>query len=583
MSATVQSATDAHLPRARWLLLLLTLCNLFLLLGHRGLNEPDEGRYGEVAREMIERGDWLVPHFWYAPHLSKPPFAYWATAASLKTFGFSEWAVRFPVALAGLSGILAAYCLGRRLAGERAGLWAATILQTAALYAVMARLLTTDMFLTQFVAWAGYFLWRSLDALAEPRAGGRFLGWHLAGWAAMGLGFLCKGPVALVIPLAGVVAWLIYRRRDGLAWGWLLGGVALGLPLCLGIAAPWFLLVDRALPGSLHYMVFGQIVGHALGTVDNRTKNPLFFVGVLAAGFLPWTPLLGALWRRKPWRALPLEQRAGWVFLSVWAGFAFLLFSLGSAKLPPYILPIFPPLAALVAARFLAEPASWPTGFWPWRRAPLFSACGFVAGLPIGFLIAFQNFTQPWLWLQAGVGLMGLVVLGLVSRYWSVFRCVAGAVAITLAGFWVLYWKIPTLETSPRGNQTFRVLGGMLKDIYQPGDVLLAWKSLPQGLPLYAAPVISPTQRPYLGRLNPSIHPFEFPGNRERFAGLILTNAADVAPLLTRGPRVLAVGTKGSFEELRSGLPQAQAVLLLRSGRWELIELRPPSASDAKP
>jgi 4-amino-4-deoxy-L-arabinose transferase-like glycosyltransferase len=576
MSATVQSASDRHLPRARWLVLALTLLNLFLLLGHRGLNEPDEGRYGEVAREMIERGDWLVPHFWYAPHLSKPPFAYWATAASLQTLGFSEWAVRFPVALAGLSGILAAYCLGRRLAGARAGLWTAVILQTTGLYVVMSRMLTTDIFLTQFVAWAGYFLWRSLDALLEPGTRLKFFGWHLAAWAAMGLGFLCKGPVALVIPLAGAVAWLICQRKEPLPWLRLLTGAALGSAVCAAIAAPWFLVVDRALPGSLHYMIFGQVVGHVLGTVDNRTKTPLFFVAVLALGFLPWTALLGWLWRRKHWRTLTPAQRGGWVFLSAWAGFAFVMFSISSAKLPAYILPIFPPLAALVAARFLAEPAAWPTGLWNLRRVPLFSACALIAGLPIGFLIAFGNFTAVWLWLQLGVGLAGLVVLALVSRYWNVFRCVAGAVAIMLAGCWVLYWQAPTLETSPRGNQTFRQLGAMLKDIHQPGDILLAWKSLPQGLPLYVQSLINPTNRPYLGRLNPTIHPFEFPGNRERFGELILTNAAQVAPLLTRGPRVLAVGTKGTCEELRAGLPQAQVVLLLRSGRWELVELRRP-------
>jgi hypothetical protein len=573
MSATVESASDRHLPRARWLVLALTLLNLFLLLGHRGLNEPDEGRYGEVAREMIERDDWLVPHFWYAPHLSKPPFAYWATAASLKTFGFSEWAVRFPVALAGLSGILAAYCLGHRLAGARAGLWTALILQTTGLYLVMSRMLTTDMFLTQFVAWAGYFLWRSLDDLLRPRARLKFLGWHLAAWAAMGLGFLCKGPVALVIPLAGALAWLVFRRKEPVPWLVLAGSAVLGLMVCLAIAAPWFLLVDRALPGSLRYMLFGQVVGHALGTVDNRSKNPLFFVAVLAAGFLPWTVLLGWLWRRKHWRTLAPAQRGGWVFLSAWVGLAFLMFSVGSAKLPAYILPIFPPLAALLAARFLAEPAAWPTGLWDLRRAPLFSAGAFLVGLPIGVMIAFRNAGETWLWLQLGVGLVALALLTAVSRFWSVFRCVAAAVAITLAGYWVLFWKSPTMETSPRGYQTLRHLGLMLKDIHRPNDVLLAWKSLPQGLPLYAQPVINPTNRPYLGRLNPTIHPFEFPGNRERFGRLVITNAADVIPLLEQGPRVLAVGTKGTFDELRQGLPQAQVLLLLRSGRWELVGL----------
>ena len=575
MSATIKSASDRLLPRARWLVLALTLVNLFLLLGHRGLNEPDEGRYGEVAREMIERGDWLVPHFWYAPHLSKPPFAYWATAVSLKVFGFSEWAVRFPVALAGLSGVLAAYCLARRMAGERAGLWAAVILQTSALYLVMSRMLTTDMFLTQFVAWAGYGLWRSLEALREDQRGAKFMLWQGGAWAAMGMGFLCKGPVALVIPLAGAVGWLVHQRKASLPWPKLALGVGLGALVCGGIAAPWFLLVDRALPGSLHYMVFGQVVGHALGTVDNRTKNPLFFVAVLAVGLLPWTALLGWLWRRKHFRALTPVQQSGWVFLSTWAVFAFLMFSLGKAKLPAYILPIFPPLAALLAVRFLSAPASWPTGLWNLRRVPLLCACGFVFGLPLGLMISFDNYAVIWLWLQLGVGAALFVLLGVFSRFWSVFRCLGGAVAVAVAGYWVLYYQAPTLETSPRGNQTFRALGGMLKAIHQPGDVLLAWKSLPQGLPLYAAPVISPAHRPYLGRLNPTIHPFEFPGNRERFGHLVLTNAVEVGPQLQRAPRVLAVGTKGTLEELRAGVPQANVLLLLRSGRWELVSLEP--------
>ena len=70
----------------------LTLFAFFILLGNRPLNEPDEGRYSEVAREMIETGNWLVPHFWYLPHLDKPPLTYWLVAVSMKIFGQNEWA-----------------------------------------------------------------------------------------------------------------------------------------------------------------------------------------------------------------------------------------------------------------------------------------------------------------------------------------------------------------------------------------------------------------------------------------------------------------------------------------------------------
>src|SRR5439155_25021422 len=111
------------------------------------LNEPDEGRYSEIAREMLESGDWLVPHFWYEPHLDKPPFTYWAVAVSMKVFGQNEWAVRLPLALAGLSGVWAACLLGSALGGRLAGWWSAIILQTSLLYFGMARMLTTDIFL----------------------------------------------------------------------------------------------------------------------------------------------------------------------------------------------------------------------------------------------------------------------------------------------------------------------------------------------------------------------------------------------------------------------------------------------------
>src|SRR6516164_9400337 len=105
----------------KWRLPSLTLFTFFILLGSRSLNEPDEGRYSEIAHEMIETGDWLVPHFWYLPHLDKPPVTYWLVAASVKLFGLNEWAVRLPVALAGISGVIAAWLLGCSLGGRRVG------------------------------------------------------------------------------------------------------------------------------------------------------------------------------------------------------------------------------------------------------------------------------------------------------------------------------------------------------------------------------------------------------------------------------------------------------------------------------
>src|SRR6266513_2983593 len=172
-------------PRQRWWLVALTLFTFLFLLGSRSLNEPDEGRYAEIAREMIELGDWIVPHFWYVPHLDKPPLTYCAVAVSMSVFGPNEWAVRLPLALAGLSGVWMSYLFGRALGGRRVGLWSALILQSSLLYFVMARTLTTDIILTQFSAWAITFFggagkvwttqkrWEKLSSRGIWRAGPR--------------------------------------------------------------------------------------------------------------------------------------------------------------------------------------------------------------------------------------------------------------------------------------------------------------------------------------------------------------------------------------------------------------------------
>ena len=233
-------------PRSVRLLLGLTLFTFFFLLGTRSLNEPDEARSAEIAREMVETGGWFVPH------RDKPPLTYWAVAASLKLFGLNEWAVRLPIALAGLSGVWAAWLLGRSLGGRDAARWSVLILLSSTLYFVMSRMLTTDIFLTQFVAWVAYFFWRcwrSLDGLSDAgedqraRAARQSFVWQLLGWTALAGGFLTKGPVALALPAVVGGALLFYRRGEVARLNVLLLGAMAGVTLFSALALPWYLMV----------------------------------------------------------------------------------------------------------------------------------------------------------------------------------------------------------------------------------------------------------------------------------------------------------------------------------------------------
>ena len=224
----------------KWGLPALTVFTFFILLGSRALNEPDEGRYSEIAREMIETGDWVVPHLWYLPHLDKPPMTYWLVAVSMKLFGQNEWAARLPLALAGISGVWAVWLLGCSLGGRRVGFWSALILQTSLLYFAMARMLTHGHFPDAVHHLGGLFLLAKLAGSLKSESGSRkseFFGWHLAGWVAIALGFLTKGPIALAIPLVALAALVICRWKSFAAKKLLLAGLIAGLALFLVLAA----------------------------------------------------------------------------------------------------------------------------------------------------------------------------------------------------------------------------------------------------------------------------------------------------------------------------------------------------------
>lgn len=505
------------------------------LLGTRSLNEPDEGRYAEIAREMVETGNWLVPHIWYVPHLDKPPFTYWAVAASLAVFGVNEWAVRLPLALAGLSAAWATFLLVRSVAGAAAARWSVLILATSMLYWVMARMLTTDIFLTQFIAWAIYFFWRSwrsLDALEErsavsgqqaaafvedePDPAGdaralaarRSFGWQLAAWAAMAGGALTKGPIALVIPLVAFCALVWWRRGTAAPRLSILLFTALaGATLFTALALPWFLMVWESLPNSFEFMVKGQVVGHAMqAAAKNRAQPFWFFLPVLAAGFLPWTPLLGWLWRRAHWRSLDTRTQEAWLLLSVWAGFTFVLFSVNSAKLMHYILPMFPALAALVVLRWpafgapVSDPASSPVSqhagsesgasAWIWRALPAGAVLPLIA-FPIVCWFVFKVRDQLWVRFTPFAAALLLIVVAWESRKWPTALCARWACGLTAISLFIVVALTPLVETELRSNQTLKPLGLALKREFREGDMLIVRHRIPQGLPFYAHPVIS--------------------------------------------------------------------------------------------
>ena len=338
-------------PAGRDLLLLGLVCAVLfgLRLGSSPLPNPDESRYAEIPREMLATGDWVTPRLNGVNYFEKPPLVYWLVAASQKVFGPGEWAARAVPALFALGGVLLTYGAARRLHGRNAGLAAGLILATSLLYFALARILLLDMVVSVLMSTA---LFCFILGVQEP-AGARRRWLFYALYASMALATLTKGLIGFLVTGAVMFLWLLvcnqWHRLRPLY-------LPTGALLFLALAAPWHVLAALHNPTWVHRYFVYEHWERFTSTAASRPGPWWYFVPVALLGLFPWTGFL--------WGALRAALRGGWAarkenanawFLVIWAAFIFLFFSKSHSKLPPYILPVFPPLAVLLGA-WLAQP-----------------------------------------------------------------------------------------------------------------------------------------------------------------------------------------------------------------------------------
>jgi 4-amino-4-deoxy-L-arabinose transferase-like glycosyltransferase len=339
------------LPRSQWVAGALLACVLIWFVGleYRGLFMPDEGRYADIARTMLDTGDWVTPRLNGIKYLEKPPLQYWATAGVFALFGIDEWTARMWPALTGLLCIAFTAFAARRLAPGPSWLFAALAFAGSWGFFLGAQFLTLDMGLTFFlcVAMLAFVLSRS-----ERSPPGAERNWMLLAWAALACGVLSKGLVSVVIPgLALAVYCAVERDLSPLKrLHWLPG-----LALFAAIALPWFLLVQEQNPEFFRFFFVYEHFERYLLPEHHRPGPWWYFVPVILVGLLPWTPAVPAAIVRA-WKA-PAEGFKLDRFLVIWAAVVFVFFSASHSKLPGYVLPAVPAILLLFARHYPALPA----------------------------------------------------------------------------------------------------------------------------------------------------------------------------------------------------------------------------------
>ncbi len=322
-------------------------------LGAVRLLDPDEGRNAEVAREMAQRNDYLLPHLDGLPYLDKPVVYFAAAAAAMEVLGPNETAARLPAYLATLATLALVAWFARRRWGADAGWLAALALATMPMPLAYARTAIFDSTLALCTTAA-------ILAFCEERP--------VLAWAAMGAGALTKGPVALLVPLAAVVPWALLTGRSSLTVVPPLhvvergsGGEALrrirGLLAFAAVALPWFVAVTMRIPVFPQYVFVRETWERVMTPSFHRGGPWWYFLPILPVAAFPWiVPALAGL---KHWRWGWLARRENphareAVFLACWVLAPLAFFSFNHSKLPQYVLPLMPAIA-LAAARAYAR------------------------------------------------------------------------------------------------------------------------------------------------------------------------------------------------------------------------------------
>jgi 4-amino-4-deoxy-L-arabinose transferase-like glycosyltransferase len=322
---------------------------LLVLAALRPLILPDEGRYGEVGRWMAVSGDWLVPRLNGLPFFHKPPLLYWLEAASVTLFGATPWALRLVPALHAAMMLAGLFLAARAWGGERLARRAALMLGCSPTFLLGGQYINHDMMVA---TWIGVAIW--CFAAAFLHGDKPHTGWALAGFAACALGVLSKALIGIVLPGVVLFIWLLWTHQFRKVWRlpWLRG-----LLLFAVIAVPWFVLVERRIPGVFAYLFGVQQFTRYVGKNFNNVQPWWFYLPCMALLLFTWVWFaLYEGWcalRRHPGRVTPSPaesvRREALSLCWIWIGAILVFFSIPSSKLLGYILPVMPPLALLAA------------------------------------------------------------------------------------------------------------------------------------------------------------------------------------------------------------------------------------------
>jgi 4-amino-4-deoxy-L-arabinose transferase-like glycosyltransferase len=476
---------------------------LFLFnLGGRDLWEPDETRYAVVAREMIQSGDWILPHFNGEIYAEKPPLFFWLVNLSTFFLGEnSELANRLPSALAGLMTLFVTFLFGEKLFNLRIGFLSAMVLATCILFPQLSRWMMLDSLFTLFLLLSLFCFYLGYEEEGRRRK------YYFLASLFMGLGVLTKGPIGyLSLPIILIFAFFqkdIKKlwNRD-LLWGCLL---SLILVLMWWVPACWIGGKEY-----IYWLLFKQAIGTYVEGGRHFHPEPFYFYFIrFPIEFFPWIVFLPTAFifgLRKGW-----GKRKEFLFLSIWFFFIFLFFTLSKGKKDNYLLPLYPAAAMMVGSLwdFGVQSGEGKKGF---LSGLLLLTFLFLAGLVL-FLSKMpqQSYPDMTAYSSLGLSILSYILLGSFFSLLFFIKKKKQASFISLMIAFALFhlhlsYSLPPKLNPQRSAKAFseKVLKRM-----EMGDELKTYSLKSNGLLFY-------TKKPYIESIQSKDRFFEILNSSQR-------------------------------------------------------------------
>lgn len=329
-------------------LLVIVVAAIVLLcsLGVPALKNWDEAIYAEIAKEILQSGDWLTLHWQQANWFEKPPLTFWLMSGLFRVFGVSEFSARAVSALAGVGLVAVIYSTGKLQRGVASGLIATLILLTTFQFVQMSRLVNTDVLLV-------FFIYLAIFGYLRVRNGDRR--WWYVVSISCALGFMVKSFASLFAPAAIAFALVVDRRlsetlKTKSFWFSILAGVA--------IVVPWHAaMIYRHGSAFLKEYFYYHVWSRTVTALEGHSGAYWFYFREIWAKLHPWWSIAPLAVVFNAWLIKRNRSPAVVLALSV---FVFVFYTAAQTKLPSYILPVYPALALLISDLF--------TWFWDQRR-----------------------------------------------------------------------------------------------------------------------------------------------------------------------------------------------------------------------